>query len=135
VQYRRRVDDFDFDIIVDRFSFSSTPGGSLRSYFSSQAANIKGSQNEAGIADPAIDAMIDHIIAARTREEMTVAARALDRVFRAGRYWIPHWYKPTHWLAYWDVFAWPEKKPRYGRGAPETWWADPAKAAAVVKKG
>jgi microcin C transport system substrate-binding protein len=135
VQYRRRVDDFDFDIIVDRFSFSSTPGDSLRSYFSSQAANIKGSQNEAGIADPAIDAMIDHIIAARTREEMTVAARALDRVFRAGRYWIPHWYKPTHWLAYWDVFAWPEKKPRYGRGAPETWWADPAKAAAVVKKG
>ena len=60
-------------------------------------------------------------------------ARALDRVFRAGRYWIPHWYKPTHWLAYWDVFAWPDKKPRYGRGAPETWWADPAKAAAVKK--
>jgi len=128
VQYRRRVDDRDFDIIIDRFSFSSTPGDSLRSYFSSQAANLKGSQNEAGIADPAIDAMIDHIIAAKTREEMTVAARALDRVFRAGRYWIPHWYKPTHWLAYWDVFAWPEKKPRYGRGAPETWWADPAKA-------
>jgi microcin C transport system substrate-binding protein len=128
VQYRRRVDDRDFDIIIDRFSFSSTPGDSLRSYFSSQAATIKGSQNEAGIADPAIDAMIDHIIAARTREEMTVAARALDRVFRSGRYWIPHWYKPTHWLAYWDVFAWPDKKPRYGRGAPETWWADPAKA-------
>jgi len=133
VQYRRRVDDRDFDIIVDRFSFSSTPGDSLRSYFSSQAATINGSQNEAGIADPAIDAMIDHIIAAQTREEMTFAARALDRLFRAGRYWIPHWYKPTHWLAYWDVFAWPDKKPRYGRGAPETWWTDPAKAN--VKKG
>jgi len=128
VQYRRRVDDFDFDITIDRFSFSSTPGDSLRSYFSSQAANIKGAQNHAGIADPAIDAMIDHIIAARTREDMTVAARALDRVFRSGRYWIPHWFKPTHWLAYWDVFAWPETKPRYGRGAPETWWTDTAKA-------
>ncbi|HXD46373.1 MAG TPA: extracellular solute-binding protein [Pseudolabrys sp.] len=133
VQYRRRVDEFDFDITVERFGFSSTPGDSLRTYFSSQAAKIKGSQNLAGIADPAIDAMIDHIIAAKTREEMTIAARALDRVFRAGRYWIPHWYKPTFWIAYWDAFAWPEKKPRYGRGVPETWWADAAKAKAVGK--
>lgn len=133
VQYRRRVDDFDFDITVERFGFSSTPGDSLRTYFSSQAAKIKGSQNLAGIADPAIDAMIDHIIAAKTREEMTVAARALDRIFRAGRYWIPHWYKPTFWIAYWDVFAWPDKKPRYGRGVPETWWADAAKAKTVGK--
>jgi microcin C transport system substrate-binding protein len=133
VQYRRRVDDFDFDIVIDRFSFSSTPGESLRSYFSSQAARIKGSQNHAGIADPAIDAMIDHIIAANTREDMTFACRALDRVFRSGRYWIPHWYKPNYWLAYWDVFAWPDKQPRYGRGVPETWWADAAKAAAMKK--
>ena len=133
VQYRARVDGFDFDITVERMSFSSTPGDSLRSYFSSQAARIKGSQNLAGIADPAIDAMIDRIIAAKTREEMTFACRALDRVFRAGRYWVPHWYKPTYWIAYWDVFAWPDKKPRYGRGVPETWWADPAKAAAVKK--
>jgi microcin C transport system substrate-binding protein len=133
VQYRRRVDEFDFDITIERFGFSSTPGDSLRTYFSSQAAKIKGSQNLAGIADPAIDALIDHIIAAKTREEMTVAARALDRIFRAGRYWIPHWYKPTFWIAYWDVFAWPDKKPRYGRGVPETWWADAAKAKTVGK--
>ena len=131
VQYRRRVDAFDFDLTVMRAGFSSTPGDSLRTYFSSQAAAIKGSQNLAGIADPAIDAMIDHIIAANTREEMTVAARALDRLFRAGRYWIPHWYKPTFWIAYWDVFAWPDKKPRYGRGVPETWWAAKAGKAKV----
>jgi microcin C transport system substrate-binding protein len=133
VQYRRRVDDFDFDIVIDRFSFSLTPGESLRTYFSSQAARIKGSQNHAGIADPAIDAMIDRIIAANTREDMTFACRALDRVFRSGRYWIPHWYKPNYWLAYWDVFAWPDRQPRYGRGVPETWWADSAKAAAMKK--
>jgi microcin C transport system substrate-binding protein len=133
-QYRRRVDDFDFDIVIDRFSFSSTPGESLRNYFSSRAAAIKGSQNLAGIADPAIDAMIDRIVAAGTREEMTVAARALDRLFRAGRYWIPHWYKPNFWIAYWNVFAWPDKKPRYGRGVPETWWADATKAN-TLKKG
>src|SRR6202030_1349366 len=89
VQYRARRDGFDFDITVDRFSFSSTPGDSLRSFFSSQAAALKGSNNLAGIADPAGDALIDAIIAAQTRPELTTACRALDRVIRAGRSWIP----------------------------------------------
>ncbi|MGE0564351.1 MAG: extracellular solute-binding protein [Pseudolabrys sp.] len=135
VQYRKRVDDFDFDIVVQRFGFSETPGESLRSYFSSQAANIKGTQNLAGIADPAIDALIDKVIAARSREELTIACRALDRVIRAGRYWVPHWYKASHWLAYWDVFARPPEKPRYLRGVVETWWYDAAKAAKLGGAG
>jgi len=135
VQYRARVDNFDFDITVERFGFSSTPGESLRSYFSSQAARTKGSQNLAGIADPAMDALIDIIIAAKTREELVTACRALDRVFRAGRYWIPHWYKASHWIAYWDVFGFPAAKPRYFRGIPETWWYDADKATKLKQKG
>jgi len=135
VQYRKRVDDFDFDITVERFSFSETPGDSLRTYFSSQAAATKGSQNRAGIADPAVDALVDIIIAAKTRAELTTACRALDRVIRAGRYWIPHWYKASHWIAYWDVFARPAAKPRYSRGIPETWWTDKDKAAKLEKSG
>lgn len=135
VQYRARVDGFDFDITVQRFGFSSTPGDSLRTYFSSQAAAIKGSQNVAGIADPAIDAMIEHAINAKTRDELTSACRALDRIIRAGRYWIPQWYKGTHWIAYWDVFGRPERQPRYFRGIPATWWADAAKAAKTEKPG
>ena len=51
------------------------------------------------------------------------ACRALDRVIRAGRYWIPHWYKASHWIAYWDVFAFPKEQPRYFRSIPATWWA------------
>jgi microcin C transport system substrate-binding protein len=135
VQYRQRVDNFDFDIVVDRFGFSSTPGDSLRTYFSSQSANTKGTQNLAGIANPAIDALIDAAIAAKTREDLVVACRALDRVFRAGRYWIPHWYKASHWIAYWDVFGFPAAKPRYFRGIPATWWHDQAKAAKLEQKG
>ncbi len=103
MQYRKRVDDFDFDLTVQRFGFSATPGDSLRTFFSSQAAAMKGSQNLAGISDPVIDALIDKIIAADSRESLTMACRALDRVIRSGRYWVPHWYKPAHWLAYWDV--------------------------------
>jgi microcin C transport system substrate-binding protein len=135
VQFRARRDAFDFDITVDRFGFSATPGDSLRSFFSSQAAALQGSNNLAGISDPAIDALIDAIIAAPTRPALTTACRALDRVIRAGRYWIPHWYKPSHWIAYWDVFGRPASQPRYFRGIPETWWYDRDKAAKIQQKG
>jgi microcin C transport system substrate-binding protein len=135
VQYRARRDGFDFDITVDRFGFSSTPGDSLRSFFSSQAAAIKGSNNLAGMADPAVDALIDAVIAAATRPALVTACRALDRVIRAGRYWIPHWYKPSHWIAYWDAFGRPPAQPRYFRGIPETWWYDRDKAARIGRAG
>ncbi|MGA7387890.1 MAG: extracellular solute-binding protein [Pseudolabrys sp.] len=135
VQYRARVDGFDFDITVERFSFSATPGDSLRTFFSSQAAATKGTQNLAGISDPAVDTLVDIIIAAKTRAELTAACKALDRVIRAGRYWIPHWYKASHWIAYWDVFGHPASKPRYFRGIPETWWYDRDKAAKLDHKG
>jgi microcin C transport system substrate-binding protein len=131
VQYRKRLDEFDFDLTVQRMSFSSTPGDSLRSYFSSQAAALKGSQNLAGISDQVIDILIERIIEAPSRAALVSACRALDRVIRAGRYWVPHWYKPSHWLAYWDVFGRPVTKPRYGRGIPETWWYDREKAAKI----
>ena len=135
VQYRARRDGFDFDITVDRFSFAATPGNSLRSFFASQAAPLKGSNNLAGIADPAVDALIDAIIAADTRPQLVTACRALDRVIRAGRYWIPQWYKASHWIAYWDVFGRPPAQPRYFRGIPETWWHDAGKAAKNQRAG
>jgi microcin C transport system substrate-binding protein len=134
VQYRARLDDFDFDVTVDRFGFSSTPGDSLRSYFSSQAAALKGSNNLSGIADPVVDALIETVIAADTRPALVTACRALDRVIRAGRYWIPQWYKPSHWIAYWDVFGRPAAQPRYFRGIPDTWWYDASKAAKLEQK-
>ena len=135
VQYHRRVDEFDFDIAIDRFSFSSTPGDGLRPYFTSQAAATKGTHNLAGIADPVIDALTEQVIAAPTRKDLVFACKALDRVFRVGRYWIPQWYNPAYWIAYWDVFSRPAAKPRYTLGAPETWWYDRDKAAKIERAG
>ncbi|MEA2951067.1 MAG: microcin transport system substrate-binding protein [Alphaproteobacteria bacterium] len=135
VQYKARVDQYDFDLTTLRLQMSSTPGDGLRSVFSSEMATSKGSRNLAGIADPVMDALIDKIIAANSRPELTTACRALDRVFRAGRYWVPQWHKPSHWVAYWDVFARPAGKPRYGRGAPDTWWYDADKAAKLEREG
>ena len=131
VQYRARVEDFDFDMTIQRFSMSATPGDGMRPFFSSQAAATKGSYNLAGIASPAIDALIEKVIGADSRTDLTIACRAFDRVFRAGRYWVPQWYRATHPIAYWDLFGHPEKPPHYaqGVGAPENWWTDPAKAA------
>jgi len=133
VQFRKRADEFDFDVTVQRFNFSTTPGDSLRSYFTAQSATMNGSQNLAGIADPVVDALVEKILQAETRGELTIACRALDRVIRAGRYWVPHWYLAAHRIAYWDVFGFPPKKPAFTRGAPETWWYDQEKAAKLER--
>lgn len=130
-QYQRRLKDFDFDITTQRYVMRNTPGVELRSYFGSTAADLDGSLNLAGVKDPGVDALIEKVVAAKSREDMTVAARALDRLLRAGHYWVPHWYKGSHTIAYWDKFSQPETKPKYTRGLLDTWWFDEAKAAAV----
>lgn len=136
VQYKARTDDFDFDLTVMRLPAMTVPGDSFRAYFSSQAAKTKGSYNLAGIADPVIDALIENIIAANSRAELTVAARAFDRVHRAGRYWVPQWTRSVHPIAYWDLFGRPSNIPRYAPGvaAPDIWWYDSDKAAKLGQR-
>lgn len=136
VQYRARTEDFDFDMTVSRLPALTVPGDSFRAYFSSQSAKTKGSYNFAGIADPVVDALIEKIIAVNSRAELNVAARAFDRVFRAGRYWVPQWNRSNHPIAYWDVFSHPADIPRYapGVGAPDIWWFDSDKAAKLGQK-
>jgi microcin C transport system substrate-binding protein len=131
VQYRARVEQFDFDITTNRMNFSPTPGDSLRPYFTSQSAATKGSYNLSGVANAAIDALVEKAIAAGTRQDLNTACRALDRLFRAGRYWIPQWYRTTHPVAYWDQFGHPPKPAKYaqGVGAPDNWWYVADKAA------
>ena len=131
-QYQERLKNFDFDITTERYVMQNTPGVELRSYFGSQAAKMRGSLNLAGIDDPAVDALTEKIVAANSREELETAARALDRVLRAGHYWVPHWYKASHHVAYWDKFSRPETKPRFDRGILDTWWYDEPKAAKLA---
>ena len=132
-QFQERVKSFDFDITVRRYVMSATPGVELRNYFGSPAAGTKGSANLSGITDPTVDALVEKVIAAETREEMRDAARALDRVLRFGNYWVPHWYKASHTVAYWNKFARPKFKPKYSRGIIETWWYDARKAARLKR--
>jgi microcin C transport system substrate-binding protein len=127
-QYERRVKSFDFDVVTTRYVLRLTPGAEMRNFWSSEAAKTEGSFNLAGISQPAIDALIAKAVEAKSREDLLAATRALDRVLRAGHYWVPQWYKAAHNIAYWDKFARPATKPRYDRGILDSWWYDADKA-------
>jgi len=128
-QYERRVKAFDFDIVTQRYVMRLTPGVELFNFFGSGAADTEGSFNLAGIKDPVIDALVNKVMEAESRKELVTATRALDRVLRAGHYWVPHWYKASHNIAHWNKFGRPEIKPKYDRGIVDTWWYDAEKAA------
>lgn len=130
-QYVKRVQSFDFDVATARFSGSLTPGVEQRNRWGSEAADREGSQNLAGIKDPAVDALIEKVIGARTREELTTAARALDRAVMWGHHLVPQWYKGSHTVAYWDRYGRPKIKPKFALGFLDTWWVDEAKNAAL----
>jgi microcin C transport system substrate-binding protein len=130
-QYQRRMEEYDFDMASRNLGGSTTPGDSLRVVYGSEAARRPGSQNIAGIEHPAVDALIETIGNAKTRRELNIACRALDRVLRSGHYWVPMWYRASDWLAYWDQFSRPETKPRFSSGAPWTWWYDAEKAKRI----
>jgi microcin C transport system substrate-binding protein len=130
-QYKSRTENFDFDTVVVAFGGSVTPGAELRVFLSSKAATMEGSRNLSGVADPVVDALIERIVHASTRDELNVACRVLDRVLRAGHYWVPMWYNDTAWVAYWDAFSRPAIQPKLGVGAPDTWWWDEDKAKKI----
>lgn len=136
-QFARRKQDFDFDLVMQRFSMSLTPGESLRQTFGSETAKLAGSRNLSGVADPAIDTMIAKIIDAKTRAELTTATRCLDRMLRAGRYWVSAWYAGEHKVAWWDMFGMPGPLPPMAGAADSAvaglWWYDAEKAKRIGK--
>ncbi len=130
-QYKKRLEDFDFDVVHDVMMMAWNPGEELRAYFSSKTANVNGSRNLAGISHPAVDALVDKALQANSREELVVCCRALDRALRSQRYWVPHWYNPVHRYAYWDLFGQPEHPPKFDTGVLWTWWWDDEKARKI----
>jgi microcin C transport system substrate-binding protein len=111
--YKRRMDKFEFDMVVTSFPQSVSPGNELMNMFHSQAADMEGSRNLPGISDPVVDALIEKIINAENRDELIIAAHALDRVLLHGEYLVPNWYIDTHRIAYRDKFNMPGTLPLY----------------------
>ena len=132
-QYRRRLDTYDFDMIVGSYGQSSSPGNEQRAYWGTQAAKLEGGRNLMGIQNPAIDTLIEHIIAAPDRKALVTATRALDRVLQWGHWVIPHWHAKYDRIAFWNKFSRPEITPAQGNQFM-AWWIDPGKAKALKGK-
>jgi microcin C transport system substrate-binding protein len=133
-QYKRRTDSYDFDIVVENFPQSNSPGNEQRDFWGSASADRDGSRNAAGIKNPAIDKIIDKIVFAKDRDELVAATHALDRVLLWNYYLVPHWNYPYERLVTWDIFGRPKTLPRMTAGLTQVWWIDPDKEKALADK-
>jgi peptide/nickel transport system substrate-binding protein len=124
VQYEQRRLSFDFDMIQNRWDQSLSPGNEQLLYWSSAAAGEPGSRNYMGMRSPAADAMIAALLAARDRDSLVTAVRALDRVLISGIYVVPLYHLPAQWVARWTHVRHPDVTSLYGY-LPETWWHEP----------
>jgi microcin C transport system substrate-binding protein len=132
-QYEHRVEDFDFDMVVHGWAQSLSPGNEQREFWGSKSADERGSQNIIGIKNPAIDKLIELVIAAPERESLVTRTRALDRALLWGHYVIPHYRDAVYHVAYWNMFGRPQKLPKHGV-ALDTWWIDQAKFVALPNR-
>lgn len=126
-QFVARNNEFDFDMAIFRRALSLSPGNEQRYYWGSEAADQPGSRNLMGVKSPAIDALIDRMVGAKSTQEFTTATRALDRVLTAGRYVIPFWQFTQDRIAHIAALKYPDHVPLYGDGPnymPEVWWID-----------
>jgi microcin C transport system substrate-binding protein len=136
-QYQKRTDEFDFDITMRNMGGTLTPGDGLRNVYGSEAAKRTGGRNLAGITEPAVDALIEVIGRAKSREELNIACRALDRVLRSTRSMIPAWHNDSAWIAHWNIFGKPERPPEFAATSSlmgvisGTWWYDQEKAKKI----
>ncbi|KXF77415.1 bicyclomycin resistance protein [Paramesorhizobium deserti] len=123
-QYQQRLQTFDYDMILGALTASLSPGDEQWARWGSASRNAQGSFNYAGVADPAVDAMIEALLEARSQEDFVSAVRALDRVLISGSYYIPLYHLPKQWIARWSRIKHPENPSLYGFQLP-TWWHDP----------
>jgi microcin C transport system substrate-binding protein len=133
VQYVNRLRDSDFDIVIASWEETLTPGNEQRDYWGARAADTAGSRNLIGIKNPAVDALIDRVVFAESRDDLVAATKALDRVLLWNHYIVPQWNFSTMRTARWDRFGHPGRMPKYGMSAfPMLWWWDDELAAKVA---
>ncbi|WP_112310662.1 extracellular solute-binding protein [Pseudogemmobacter bohemicus] len=133
-EVRTRNPEYNFDVTNTFFVFDYFPDSGLKQWLGSAEANVS-VRNLAGLQDPAVDRLIEVIMAAQSRDDVTTAVRALDRVLRADKFRIPMWHKPESWVAYYDMYEHPAELPPYSTGELSWWWVNPEKAAALKASG
>jgi microcin C transport system substrate-binding protein len=131
--YQRLMDTKDFDMVVHSFPESQSPGNEQREYWGSAAADQEASRNVIGIKNPAVDALVEKIVAAENRADLVTATQALDRVLWHEHYVVPQWYINSHRVTYWNKLRHPARLPLYYTPFSwlAYWWVDPAQAQAL----
>ena len=133
-QYTARERDRDYDLVYDAYAAFLGTGTGLMQRYGSEAAEFS-LFNPAGLASPLVDAIIEASLNADTREDEEASLMALDRALRHEFIMIPVWYKPTHWVAFYDMFEYPEPIPPYALGQLDFWWYNDDKAQALKTSG
>lgn len=133
-QYTERRRSHDFDMLVTTYGNNLTPGLGIKQWYGSENADVP-SRNIAGLKNEGIDALLDIVIASKTREELNLNTRALDRALRSLHIWIPQWYKDVHTVAYLDVYRHPENLPPFALGVTDFWWYDAERAEQLRAEG
>ena len=133
-QETERTRSGDWDIVTHSFAMSLEPGTELKQWFGSETAEDS-SRNLMALADPAVDSLIDTVVAAQTLDDMHAATRALDRVLRSRGFWVPQWFKAVYTVAYYDQFEHPAELPPYALGELDFWWFNADKAAELKASG
>ncbi|MCE2737575.1 MAG: extracellular solute-binding protein [Rhodobacter sp.] len=134
MESRTRPPEYDFDLAIGNARSNYFSGSELKQYYGSGTADVS-SFNMMGLKSPAVDALIEVVMAAKTKDELTTATRALDRALRLERFWVPQWYKNTHTVAYYDMYEHPESLPPYALGELSFWWYNAEKAEALKASG
>ena len=120
-QYQQRLQTYDYDMILQFYFSSLSPGGEQVGRWGSQSSSLPGTYNFAGVSDPAVDAAIDAMLRAGTEEEFVSAVRALDRILLSGAYVVPLYHRKDIWVARWNRIGRPDISPLYGPQY-QTWW-------------
>jgi len=134
MEARTRPPEYDFDMIVGNARSGYISGSELKQFYGSETADVS-AFNLMGLKSPAVDRMVAVVMAAKSMDELTVATKALDRVLRAERFWVPQWYKATHWVSYLDMYDRPANLPPYSLGELDFWWFNAEKAEALKAAG
>ena len=122
-QYWARLRAFDYDMIVETYVNSASPGNEQINRWSSAAAGREGSLNYPGVRSKAVDAMVAALIAARQPEDFRAAVRSLDRALLSGFYIVPLYYAPERWIAHAKAVSHPKSWARFEL-TPDSWWTD-----------
>jgi microcin C transport system substrate-binding protein len=133
-QETSRIREYDFDMTIHSFVLPWEPSTGLKQWFATEA--MEGStRNLMGLSDPAVDRLIEEVVAAESKEEMENHVRALDRVLRQKLFWVPQWFKDVYTVAYYDQYSYPENLPPFSLGQLDFWWFDQEKHDALVAAG